>query len=794
MPELAPERLPEHIGHYRLVSRLGSGGMGVVYLAYSPSGRKVAVKVVHDRLAADAEFRGRFRQEVAAARRVSGAFTAPVVDADPDAERPWMATTHIAGPTLAQYVKNYGPLPGDAVRRLAAGLAEALRDIHRAGVVHRDLKPGNVLLADDGPKVIDFGISRPTYAESELRTETGKLIGTPPFMAPEQFQRPRAVGPAADVFALGSVLVHASLGRGPFDSESPYLVAYQVVHHEPDLSGVPDELAPVVLACLAKDPAARPTPDELVSAVRPGGDPLTLSLSARALRARVPMGSIAQDTAAPTPTDEEGGGTGPGGTGDADRPVRSVDAAAGEVAAHSVRDSDRPVYSITPAGDRDASDAPTGVTHVANRPVCPTPPADDSAAETPGAKPRPRRRAPLPLAATAAAALLLAGAAAVGAGALGGGAHQAARPAHRTASPAPGARVWEAAVGGVAGAPKDRVRTARCAYGAAQAALFCVDDGVRLARVDAATGRTVWSVPGTPGEAGAAPVVAGGLVEVVSADGARLSALDPGTGRQRWTRNVAAYGGVRATVGDTVLLTAADGTVTALDAGTGRTRWSRRVPGQSRPSFSGAGAPAGTAYARTVVGDGAGTVLTVVSLADGSASAARSFSGDVLPVGGTGSGAAATAVLAQRDLARRTVAVLRWRPASTAAPTRVALPYGVLDGVTVVAGGTAYVLGGDGELVAAGPDGVRWRLQTAVNGPSAPVVAGRRLYFEAADGRLIAVDLRHGSLDGQTAPRLAAGRRGYLASQPAPIAVDGSVFGFSPNGTVFRVAAGSLAN
>ena len=147
-----------------------------------------------------------------------------------------------------------------------AGLAEALRDIHRVGVVHRDLKPSNVLLAEDGPKVIDFGISRPK--DSELRTETGKLIGTPPFMAPEQFRRPREVGPAADIFALGSVMVHAATGRGPFDSDSPYVVAYQVVHDEPDLTGVPENLAPLIVRCLAKEPEDRPTPDELMRELR----------------------------------------------------------------------------------------------------------------------------------------------------------------------------------------------------------------------------------------------------------------------------------------------------------------------------------------------------------------------------------------------------------------------------------------------------------------------------------------------------------------------------------------------
>jgi serine/threonine protein kinase/outer membrane protein assembly factor BamB len=262
----AEAELPEYAGHYRLESCLGSGGMGVVHLARSTSGMKLAVKVVHAEFAKDPEFRGRFRQEVAAARKVSGAFTASVVDADSEAERPWMATLFIPGPTLSEHVKRNGAMSPAELRRLMAGLAEALRDIHRVGVVHRDLKPSNVLLAEDGPKVIDFGISRPK--DSELRTETGKLIGTPPFMAPEQFRRPREVGPAADIFALGSVMVHAATGRGPFDSDSPYVVAYQVVHDEPDLTGVPENLAPLVLRCLTKEPEHRPTPDELMRELR----------------------------------------------------------------------------------------------------------------------------------------------------------------------------------------------------------------------------------------------------------------------------------------------------------------------------------------------------------------------------------------------------------------------------------------------------------------------------------------------------------------------------------------------
>ncbi|MFF9284724.1 serine/threonine-protein kinase [Streptomyces griseosporeus] len=306
----AEAELPEYAGHYRLESCLGSGGMGVVHLARSTSGMKLAVKVVHAEFARDPEFRGRFRQEVAAARRVSGAFTAPVVDADPEAERPWMATLFIPGPTLSDHVKRNGPMAPEQLRRLMAGLAEALRDIHRVGVVHRDLKPSNVLLAEDGPKVIDFGISRPT--DSELRTETGKLIGTPPFMAPEQFRRPREVGPAADVFALGSVLVHAATGRGPFDSDSPYVVAYQVVHDEPDLTGVPEGLAPLILRCLAKEPEDRPTPDELMRSLRS----VAASYDTQAF---IPA-QRAGDDAMPGAEDAGAGGNGAGEDGEAQAP------------------------------------------------------------------------------------------------------------------------------------------------------------------------------------------------------------------------------------------------------------------------------------------------------------------------------------------------------------------------------------------------------------------------------------------------------------------------------------------
>ncbi|MFJ3823119.1 protein kinase domain-containing protein [Streptomyces nodosus] len=247
---------PESIGGYTLLGRLGAGGMGVVYLGVSASGRQVAVKLVRGPYAQEEEFRTRFRQEIAAARRVSGAFTAPVVDADPDADRPWMATLYVPGLNLAEVVEKNGPLSRRELRALGLGLTEALRDIHRVGLVHRDLKPGNVLMTEDGPRVIDFGISR--ASDSQNLTTTGRMIGTPPFMSPEQLASPRDVTPASDVFSLGSLLVFAAVGNGPFDADSPYITGYQVVYGTPDLDGVPEALLGIVERCLDKDPAARP--------------------------------------------------------------------------------------------------------------------------------------------------------------------------------------------------------------------------------------------------------------------------------------------------------------------------------------------------------------------------------------------------------------------------------------------------------------------------------------------------------------------------------------------------------
>ncbi|MEU6826247.1 serine/threonine-protein kinase [Streptomyces atriruber] len=260
---------PTVIGPYRLLGRLGSGGMGRVYLGRSAGGRTVAVKVVHPHFALDEEFRARFRREVDAARRVGGDWTAPVLDADPEASVPWVATGYAAGPSLTEAVRDGAPLPEHSVRVLGAGLAEALAHVHALGLVHRDVKPSNVLLTLDGPRLIDFGIARATDGTASL-TSTGVSIGSPGYMSPEQILGKGVTG-AADVFSLGAVLVYGATGQSPFPGDSSAALLYKVVHEEPELRALSGELRDLAAACLAKEASARPTPEELARRLAPEG-------------------------------------------------------------------------------------------------------------------------------------------------------------------------------------------------------------------------------------------------------------------------------------------------------------------------------------------------------------------------------------------------------------------------------------------------------------------------------------------------------------------------------------------
>jgi serine/threonine protein kinase len=246
---------PRMIGGLRIEARLGAGGMGQVYLGFSPAGHAVAVKVVHPELARDGEFLRRFAREAAAAKAVGGVYTAPVVAMGLDDDPPWLATAYVPGPSLADFVARHGPLPEAAVWRLAAGLTEALQAVHGCGLVHRDLKPGNVLLAADGPRVIDFGISR--ALDGTALTAADKVIGTPGYMSPEHAEGAQA-GPASDVFSLGCVLAYAATGNAPYGTGNVASVLYRIVSGQPDLAGVPARLREVITACLAKNPAERP--------------------------------------------------------------------------------------------------------------------------------------------------------------------------------------------------------------------------------------------------------------------------------------------------------------------------------------------------------------------------------------------------------------------------------------------------------------------------------------------------------------------------------------------------------
>jgi serine/threonine protein kinase len=300
--ELQPGE-PELIGPYRVRGRLGTGGMGRVYLGLSPGGRSVAVKVIRADLAQDAEFRARFRREVAVARKVSGLFTAPVIDADVDGPVPWLATAYVPGPSLADAVSEHGPLPAASVLALARGLAEGLSAIHAAGVVHRDLKPANVLLAEDGPRVIDFGISR--AVEASALTHTGLVVGSPGFMSPEQAEG-REVGPPSDIFSLGAVLAFAATGQGPFGSGSTPALVYRVVHGGPQLDLVPAEVRSLAERCLAKDPALRPTAaDLLAAAAYPAAGwlptPVTRAMEAAPLTTTAPRPAGIASAPAPVP-------------------------------------------------------------------------------------------------------------------------------------------------------------------------------------------------------------------------------------------------------------------------------------------------------------------------------------------------------------------------------------------------------------------------------------------------------------------------------------------------------------
>ncbi|MFC9843998.1 serine/threonine-protein kinase [Streptomyces sp. NPDC060223] len=667
---------PESIGGYTLLDRLGEGGMGVVYLGVSASGRQVAVKLVHGRYAQEEEFRARFRQEIVAARRVSGAFTAPVVDADPDADRPWMATLYVPGLNLAEVVKKDGPLSPRDLRALGLGLTEALRDIHRAGLVHRDLKPANVLMTEDGPRVIDFGISR--AADNQRLTVTGRLIGTPPFMSPEQLSSPRDVTPASDVFSLGSLLVFAAVGTGPFDGDSPYLTGYQVMYEAPDLDGVPKALLRIVERCLDKDPAARPELadlhrmlQELPDSDSPG--PRKARESAKPRPRPTPQGAATTFASVAT-------GTGKG------RRARMVLAGLGTALAVTGLSVGAGVF-LSGRDTTTASDATDTTT----------------ATSTTSA---------------------------------------------RAASLPNGWQPWRTALRyDVTGIPLD-YQTPGCV--AEGDALFCGGTGVTVARIDPASGRTVWRSGTRP--QGTEPIgVRDGLVYVYEDPDdstRRVVALDAGTGHREWQRDISKSEGPVLYDGGLLTLSPDHSSFVAYGP-SGQELW--RAP--SLDEYCTPSALGGVPYALCSAGTEAGQAP--VELMKPEADSLTETA--VLPqkaeaLGAVGGQPVFLAPQTAKDVyeagyERPYNALLRVVP-ETGQVRRIPLAR-PLTGAATLVDGVVYFVRSNGSVTAVSADSGKqlWQKATDMESLSAPAVSGtyKRVYFSNRFGRLLALDSRTGA-------------------------------------------------
>ncbi|MFE4018452.1 PQQ-binding-like beta-propeller repeat protein [Streptomyces sp. NPDC059101] len=706
---------PAEIGGYPLEARLGSGGMGTVFLARTSSGRPVAIKLIHPQFAADDEFRIRFRQEVAAARRVSGAFTAAVVDAAPEAEQPWMATTYIQGHTLARRITTKGPLSGAELRRLAIGLAEALRDIHRVGVIHRDLKPANVVLSPEGPRVIDFGISR--AVDQQTLTVTGRVIGTPPFMSPEQLQAPRGVGPRSDVFSLGTLLAYAATGHGPFDADSPYIAAYQVVHEEPSLDDVPVPLRTVVESCLAKEPDARPSADELLVLLR-------------------------------------------------DLPADLGQADVGGVGAGRTRDMITQHHFAPPATAAPATPPPATPAPVAPAPAAPTTtPADPDtgSTDTPIGRRLPRRWRPvLAAAVVVAVAAIGGGVAALTTGGFGGnsGGDMGNGPAAQGAALPDGFKPWHETVPG--GRP-DIPDELRCvAHGDA---LFCGGGSVVATRIRAKDGSRVWTAksPGVP---------ANGMYLVGATDDTVLGyrfaaqdapqgppsevvAIDANTGRELWsvpsgTQSTAVTNRTQDAVvvgSDVVTVNASNSRFEARNAHSGHVAWTSPFPAgtQCAPVPMGAQLVAMCATNAEVNAFAVRhPTLYPVDRASGTLGRPIAVNGPAVPMGVAngrlvllqihmeGTQSAGYNGVAQVDPASRKV---------TYSPLAKTYP-----GTPGLADNTVYVSEQTGLVTALDPATGRqkWSRQSGVEGASGPVAGADALYFSSATGRVVALSPHDG--------------------------------------------------
>lgn len=781
---------PRQVGPYRIVGRLGAGGMGRVYLGLSPGGRAVAVKTIRPELAYDPEFRQRFAREAAAARAVSGAFTAAVVDADPYGDPPWLATVHVAGISLDDTIARHGPLPESSVLALGAGLSEALQAIHTADLVHRDLKPSNVLLAPDGPKVIDFGIA--ITAGSSSLTRSGVVVGTPAFMSPEQLTGGRA-GTAADVFALGGVLVFAATGEGAFGSGPSLGVGFRVVHDEPNLSAVPVGLRSLLGRCLDKVPARRPTVAELLAELAGrilpapeaeySTDTVTLALHGGAWLPESVASSVrrAGETGGTGGTGEASGtgrASGISGTGGtlvpgpgtrtapaggrvdprvpADPRYSGAGVGAGADAGAGVGDAPGPV---SPAGPPtwidgrsqprpESPEQPERPQPEASGPVGPAGAGDRAAAA-------PTRRRVLAVLAG------VGGVAAVGMGTylLGRGENDPDKGSDNDtlkdpgSVPTPGDLRWKRGTGGPV-APA-LLATGGLVYAGSK-------DGSMYA-LDAETGKPRWQF-GTGNGVYTCPAVAGGLAYFGSAD-YLLYAVEVRTGEQRW--QFSAGGEVNSSpvvAGGVVYAGSDDARLYAVDARSGDRRWTFAAEGRIRSS------PV-VAWNKVYVGS-EDSRLYAVDVATGERRWAFETDGDV-----KSSPAVADRVVYVGSYDGNLYAVncdtgeLRWTFATR----------GGVGSSPVVSGGVVYVGSDDGNLYAvdALTGKQKWKFTIGAIVYSSPAVLGDAVYVGSKNGNLYAVRT-------DTGKPLWTYRTG-ADIRSSPTATDTMVYVGNDSGTVFAV-------
>ncbi|MGW1886883.1 protein kinase domain-containing protein [Streptomyces sp. NPDC001970] len=706
------ETTPSAVGEYHIERRIGAGGMGVVYLAVSPSGRRVALKVIRAEFAGDADYRARFRHEIEAARQVSGAFTAPVVGADADCDPPWMATQYFDAPTLSERVQGSGPFDEDGVWRLGRGLAEALRDIHRAGLVHRDLKPSNVLLTEDGPRVIDFGIAR--VLNAERLTQTGTILGTVSFMAPEQLSSPRDVGAAADVFALGGLLTYAATGRGPFVGDTgapPIAIAMNIAQDEPDLTAVPSALHSVIEQCLCKDPAGRPSPTELLAV-----------LQAKGAAAAGPEKSRAM----------------PGPVGLAHRSrlrSRTRTYMLGAVAVIAVAVAVPITQRGAAGGDRaDARDSAT--------PSAPASPSAASVAAAPAVEPM-----------------------------------AAVRPK--------GWALWE-----------KKPTTAAESFGGARPAcagsgdvLVCSEAGVVAERIDAASGRVMWSKRHTQETSTSSVVGFAGqtaLVQDFTRD--QLVGFDVKTGHRLWSAQASGQPAGTTVQESTVTMVHphVDGSrIDRRDARTGKLLVSRTFPAGAWPYVFEGGD--GVLHVLKTGGDkGYVTSLAVLDTATLRTTTLATFDEDP-----------GTPVAADRD----TVSFLLDGKSITHVTRadghvqRVPLQNAQL-GVPYAEDGTLYISRTDGTLASYDLRTGRrhWAAETQGESPGRPVLADGHLYSLASDGRITRIDPATGKILWRSAARrdpnwsLRPIGDPNGPNQTPPVVLNGVVYAGSTTGSIFAIA------